>query len=769
MNELKSNLSGPSLKLNILAGPCTGVAHLRPGDKEVVIGRHSQCSLSLPQDIKVSRFHCRVYEKNGRFVLEDLKSSNGTFFQEQMITQPVEIKPGDRFQVGETYIEVLPGQQDNTPSINIEPIPFNQYEMKLPSLEPVEESNTEDSSLKYSAMDAADGAMETVIGVSLNNIWAEVAKFKPTVPASMSPTIRVSAHDLNKASNFESVTRLPSITTKLSPQELMCIQAVIPNFTHREQFRLMDPKIAGRYQCEQKLGEAKSWAMLYCKERDETVFVQYTKERLTIPTLPYCHPNLLLPSSQGEFLGKNYRVFSKVGTPIPPEVKFLSEIKSLEIAITVCDIMLSLHEVNIFGFDLHRSSIFFKENEVPYIALFPAKVYDNLSGEEADIYSLGLFLWELIVGVPMPYTPIGTLDNDKFLELARKISVDILALLTNIFKRQESSLEKIMGQLQVLLHKKIAPKMGARQPTHVQISCLEGNLIYFIDNNVVAKIPWKPSENILFRSISPNSSEDELKEIGYKIYQALYPTKLRDAIETSNRDLIVLSLDDKLLDYAWEFAYDGQQFLAQKYFYSRKPFSLIPETRSMQMSTPRMMILTQNQPQCLQKQQELVEMLQTNYPKLEIKVYSTQDNPFDIVQNIARTDILHVIASGQYFSEKPMQSGWALEGKYFLKLRFFEIAPRLPKLVFCQMPINVSAAKFMSNLYSLGVPHIIGTTWPNPNFEAISTFYQYLFQGLSPEIALGQTKKNFQEYLKSIFPLLSFGHSKQAIIYANND
>ena len=94
-----------TLLISILAGPCSGIARIGPGDKELLIGRHSQCHLSLPEDIRTSRYHSRIYEQDGRFFLEDLNSSNGTFYANVTIKSPVELKHGDRFQVGETYIE----------------------------------------------------------------------------------------------------------------------------------------------------------------------------------------------------------------------------------------------------------------------------------------------------------------------------------------------------------------------------------------------------------------------------------------------------------------------------------------------------------------------------------------------------------------------------------------------------------------------------------------------------------------------------------------
>ena len=178
-NFQKSQAKGTqALELSIISGPCKGRAVLKQGDKEINIGRHSKCNLSIPQDIKSSRFHCKVYEKNGLFVLEDLQSSNGTFFEEKMITLPTEIKDNSIFQVGETRIQAKIIEIEEKEHSE-ETVPFPS----LPSLDfggkedvPTEESNmlpTLDSPMS-SGMEV--GGMETVIGISLSDLLGDALK-----------------------------------------------------------------------------------------------------------------------------------------------------------------------------------------------------------------------------------------------------------------------------------------------------------------------------------------------------------------------------------------------------------------------------------------------------------------------------------------------------------------------------------------------------------------------------------------------------------------
>ena len=70
----------------------------------VTIGRDPSCEAVFPHDSKgtdkISRKHCKLFYENGRLLLMDLGSTNGTFMADgRQLTpmQPVPVKSGDRF------------------------------------------------------------------------------------------------------------------------------------------------------------------------------------------------------------------------------------------------------------------------------------------------------------------------------------------------------------------------------------------------------------------------------------------------------------------------------------------------------------------------------------------------------------------------------------------------------------------------------------------------------------------------------------------------
>lgn len=68
------------------------------GDEEVHIGRHPDCHVVI-DDAAVSRHHARIINKDGKFLIEDLKSRNGTFLNRRMVQQPTRLLNGDRIRI----------------------------------------------------------------------------------------------------------------------------------------------------------------------------------------------------------------------------------------------------------------------------------------------------------------------------------------------------------------------------------------------------------------------------------------------------------------------------------------------------------------------------------------------------------------------------------------------------------------------------------------------------------------------------------------------
>lgn len=71
----------------------------------VVMGRGAEADVLL-DDPYASEFHLRLNAKDGRLVLSDLGSTNGTYVNGRRVTTPIDLSRGDAVQVGKTVMEV---------------------------------------------------------------------------------------------------------------------------------------------------------------------------------------------------------------------------------------------------------------------------------------------------------------------------------------------------------------------------------------------------------------------------------------------------------------------------------------------------------------------------------------------------------------------------------------------------------------------------------------------------------------------------------------
>jgi predicted component of type VI protein secretion system len=64
-----------------------------------IVGRAKGCSVRIPHN-DVSRRHCRIRQKDGFVLIEDLRSLNGTYVNTERITGARPVRPGDAVEVG---------------------------------------------------------------------------------------------------------------------------------------------------------------------------------------------------------------------------------------------------------------------------------------------------------------------------------------------------------------------------------------------------------------------------------------------------------------------------------------------------------------------------------------------------------------------------------------------------------------------------------------------------------------------------------------------
>src|SRR4051812_7845651 len=117
-----------------------GEQQLEFNKTEVTIGRLAGNDIVLAKG-NVSKFHSRIVLKDGKSILVDMKSTNGTYVNGKKIAAPQVIRPTDKIYIGDYIINVEAGQrgsqtrnaprtdEGNAPSeMNGEPLPEGEEE-----------------------------------------------------------------------------------------------------------------------------------------------------------------------------------------------------------------------------------------------------------------------------------------------------------------------------------------------------------------------------------------------------------------------------------------------------------------------------------------------------------------------------------------------------------------------------------------------------------------------------------------------------------------
>src|SRR3954470_1305704 len=97
---------------------------------EVTIGRVQGNDIILPKG-NVSKRHSRIVLKDGKFIIVDLKSTNGTYVNGRKITSPLVVKGSDKIYIGDFILSIeelaaaagLGAPQGMVPGMGDEPPP----------------------------------------------------------------------------------------------------------------------------------------------------------------------------------------------------------------------------------------------------------------------------------------------------------------------------------------------------------------------------------------------------------------------------------------------------------------------------------------------------------------------------------------------------------------------------------------------------------------------------------------------------------------------
>jgi len=90
-------------RLVCLSGPYTGQS-FSLSHAPTTVGRASTAAISLPADLSLSRTHAEITYISGRHLLSDTGSVNGTVVNDEPLTDPLPLVPGDVIALGDTTL-----------------------------------------------------------------------------------------------------------------------------------------------------------------------------------------------------------------------------------------------------------------------------------------------------------------------------------------------------------------------------------------------------------------------------------------------------------------------------------------------------------------------------------------------------------------------------------------------------------------------------------------------------------------------------------------
>jgi FHA domain len=96
-----ADLSGRAPRLVVERAPGHEPGMIYDLDGDIVLGRGDRAEIRLEDPFASSR-HARIYQQGNILVVEDLRSTNGTYLNEELLQTPRPLHPGDSIRIGDS-------------------------------------------------------------------------------------------------------------------------------------------------------------------------------------------------------------------------------------------------------------------------------------------------------------------------------------------------------------------------------------------------------------------------------------------------------------------------------------------------------------------------------------------------------------------------------------------------------------------------------------------------------------------------------------------
>ena len=246
----------------------------------------------------------------------------------------------------------------------------------------------------------------------------------------------------------------------------------------------------------------------------------------------------------------------------------------------------------------------------------------------------------------------------------------------------------------------------------------------------------------------------KLQNAGQFFYDSLLTSRVKEHINSTDAEYLILEINDKLVQIPWELFYDGQQFLCQRFSMGRlvKTSQSVAGIKTRQVEVPvKMLIIADPQRNLRSSYQEGLRILNeaSKYDDLVVANFESGENinVDKVKKSFCHYDMVHFAGHASYSLDDPSRSGWLFsDGKFTAgEIRSLTETSLMPALVFSNACHSGQTEEwrvdknFENKIYGLangfllsGVQHYLGTFWEiqdEPGSLFALEFYKQLFQG----------------------------------------
>ncbi|MFH0910547.1 MAG: FHA domain-containing protein, partial [Planctomycetota bacterium] len=167
-------------------------------EEKTILGRSKGCTLCLP-DNRISRWHARITREGGIYMIEDLKSANGTMVRGLKILHgvPVELRDGDEIRISSTRM-IFRAEKDSLLASSVTATPAKKT-LSTPTPAAAGPTKTVPKPLK-AALEPRKASVAREFGnLSILMLPEDAEAPRPEVNASLDASLSMAAVDLRAA------------------------------------------------------------------------------------------------------------------------------------------------------------------------------------------------------------------------------------------------------------------------------------------------------------------------------------------------------------------------------------------------------------------------------------------------------------------------------------------------------------------------------------------------------------------------------------------